>query len=669
MKKLINIVLMVSIILSSFMPFTINASEPVVNIGTVGNTSVGLRVRPAPTTAASSIATLSEGEKVIVVSEHDEQGTTGCNSKWLLINYRGSSSGYVCGEYVLNREDKTLVYDDRFPGSYRLPLAILKAMHPNWIFEPFASDIDFNYLVKQQSDALGKNLIQTSNDGWKHINSYDINTNSFANNYSGGGSGWFANSPEITAYYLNPSNLLDERRAFQFVKLSLPSTEDGPLPVRYTLEGIQSALNGSFMAGKPNKTAIDINNNKTYAEIFYEIANEFRIDPYFLIARIFQEVSREGSVIVSGNYLNYPWGASGEYQNYFNFYNIGATGSSDGSTIIFNGIKTAKSKGWNNERDAIRGGVSGTLKSYLSGGQDNLYLQKWDIIGPNFYSSQYMQNIMAPTSEGSILYGSYRNAGILEEPWVFKIPVYQGMPVMSPLPPTGSPINFLKTLDVSGKGIIGFNPFVNEYTVYISKLRNEVEVSSLPVVTSASITGNGKIPITGSTQRHTVSVKAANGAVRDYVINFIKTESELVTVDDILQESKFNYNTTAIRDFPFESDIEFLKQSLLKYDQSIVINVSDINGAARVGKLGTGDLITISLANETKKLTYIRSGDLDGDGRVTIVDLLRTQRIILNTSNISSVFTTAGDVNEDGSVSIVDLLRIQKHILGISLIE
>lgn len=62
-------------------------------------------------------------------------------------------------------------------------------------------------------------------------------------------------------------------------------------------------------------------------------------------------------------------------------------------------------------------------------------------------------------------------------------------------------------------------------------------------------------------------------------------------------------------------------------------------------------------------------GDVNADGKVNALDLLRLQRHILGIQSLAGANLTAGDVNADGKVNALDLLIIQRHILGIETIK
>ena len=76
------------------------------------------------------------------------------------------------------------------------------------------------------------------------------------------------------------------------------------------------------------------------------------------------------------------------------------------------------------------GGAEFISKSYILRGQDTLYLQKFDVDSSydGLYWHQYMQNICAPSSEGSNIRKLYAEAGALDNQFVFRIPVYNNMP-------------------------------------------------------------------------------------------------------------------------------------------------------------------------------------------------------------------------------------------------
>lgn len=79
---------------------------------------------------------------------------------------------------------------------------------------------------------------------------------------------------------------------------------------------------------------------------------------------------------------------------------------------------------------ALTGGAQYISQNYILKGQDTLYLQKFDVDASynGLYSHQYQQNITAPMTEGGKIRTAYSQTNALENPFVFKIPVYNNMP-------------------------------------------------------------------------------------------------------------------------------------------------------------------------------------------------------------------------------------------------
>ena len=127
----------------------------------------------------------------------------------------------------------------------------------------------------------------------------------------------------------------------------------------------------------------------------------------------------------------------------YNFYNIGATSSSEPMGAIINGLKyardghgaseTTKTKyliPWNTKERAITGGAIFIGSSYINIGQDTIYLQKFHVVdnrGGELFWHQYMTNVLAPYSESNLIYKGYLNSNLLDTDINFVIPIYNNM--------------------------------------------------------------------------------------------------------------------------------------------------------------------------------------------------------------------------------------------------
>lgn len=138
------------------------------------------------------------------------------------------------------------------------------------------------------------------------------------------------------------------------------------------------------------------------------------------------------------------------YYNLFNIQATPATGVVDGNRI--NGVIFAAGKRrsggqlvdlpadqinryqlpWTSYEEAAVGGALFIGRGYILSGQDTLYHQKYNVNGAVWH--QYMSNLTAPYSEGRFVARAYRDLGILDRPFCFKIPVFDHMPENTAIP-------------------------------------------------------------------------------------------------------------------------------------------------------------------------------------------------------------------------------------------
>ena len=375
-----------------------------------------ITVRKLPEEASEPMKNLNSGDMVSIIGA----GQDAEYNIWYQISYidgEEEATGYVRKDNVacvdqeftkwqenyvrsigmFGRMSRVVSYSDveQFPESYQDSLYALKQKHPNWIFAKVTGNkggVDWATFVKKQIGS--KSYIWTSGtpSSWKNGPTGEPN--------------WSYASEGIIKYYMDPRNWLSEQGIFQFELL-------GYNPEYHTVESVESILSGSFMANT------QIENNMTYAQAFVEMGRTTDVSPFFLAARVLQEQGYQGnSPLISGKYPG--------YEGYYNYYNIGASGNNE-KEVIENGLQKAKDKGWDSRYEALNAGVEFLLLDYIRVGQNTLYLQKFNMIG-TLATHQYMQNIKAPSQEASIVHKAYNNKGLLNQGFIFRIPVYNNMP-------------------------------------------------------------------------------------------------------------------------------------------------------------------------------------------------------------------------------------------------
>ena len=276
--------------------------------------------------------------------------------------------------------------------------------HPNWQFEVLYTGIDFYTAVQGEYEYFDvysgqpANLVDTNvyKGDWIAPNPY-VSGNWAKASYNG------------IAYFMDSRNFLNDVDVFQFVDLADYYNSGA------TLDSIQYQVNGTFL------------NN--FAEDVRVSCEHQNVNPYYIIARLFQEQGRNGSITI---YMD-----GGDGKQYFNPFNIGAQVGNDFATAL----AKAKEQGWDSMQKGIEGGITFVKKNYLDAKQNTLYLNKFDV-NPNspggFYSHQYMQNLSAAYSEARTFRGAYVDTGTLDNTIKFIIPVYENMPETPSARPSGS---------------------------------------------------------------------------------------------------------------------------------------------------------------------------------------------------------------------------------------
>lgn len=602
------------------------------------------------------------GDEVELVSNNGGKGN-GC-SLWYKGKYN-NKTGYVCSEFVkiiTVNDISSSDYEDYqeyliaagFPSDYIDSLMELHQKHPNWNFKVLDTEVSFNKLVSLEYDGYfkGWSLIEdygNNIDGYKSLDSWSYNyfTNIFSNNFDGGGKYWFAASKETIAYYMDPRNFLNESNIFMFETLSYNSEYQ-------TREGVMTMLKGTFM----ENGYADSDEEKTYVDAFIEAAEKYNISPYVLISRVIQEVGASGSTIVSGEFEG--------YEGYYNFYNIKASASGgDKNETIKNGLIYAKSQGWDNQYKAIVGGASFISNDYISVGQNTLYLQKWDVFGPNYVQHQYMQNIQAPVTEASKTYQVYSKNNLLDSKIEFIIPIFEDMPSENKLPNKGNPNNYLVNLSVNGNYLFESASDKTEFNLNLDSSTNSISIAASKVSSKAVVSGTGSVALSGDSQSVTVVVTAENGDKREYKINITRDSSKSLDISEILRVAGIKNDGNIITGLNLLEEVSSIKKMITDKESKAKVSYFSKDGLEKnEGIVATGDKINIVTDREEKNYTVIIYGDINSDGKIDKLDYLQVLRHYYKYTSLDEVASISADVNKDGVIDKLDYLAILRDYYG-----
>lgn len=461
-----------------------------------------------------------------------------------------------------------------FPESYRPYIQALHDKHPNWTFEAFNTGLDWNVVLKNEA-ALSRKLVPAaghsmslgladlkSNGEWAWYQTptawkaYDDVSGAYnypANNWVSFDTGyWNQASTTAISYIMDPRNWLNESYIYMFEKLSYDGNHD-------TVELVNSTLNGTFMY---NAKCPGAPNNMTYAQVIVEAAKKSKVSAIHLAVRLRQEKGTSNDELgkgVSTKDGSHFYQANGDGNTvYYNFFNIGAAGSGK-QTVINNGGKEAKAEGWTSPYLAIMGGAVKVYTGYIGIGQDTIYFEMFSVVNPKYYYwKQYAQNLTATLTEGSKIYETYKNAGLLNSSFVFKIPVYKNMPssCKKPASPSGderttaNPNTRLSgisatLIDMDGKSsnanlTPSFNSERTEYSLVVPYKVSQIKLSASAYAKTSSISGTGTHSLKVGNNEFNIVCKSEYGTTKTYKVSVTRTGGSIYLTSLSPDKSGFN---------------------------------------------------------------------------------------------------------------------------------
>lgn len=628
------------------------------------NTSGYIRTRNGPSyndAYASTVNKLISGTNVTIL-EFIPGATLSCNKGWYKISYHNSIIAYACADYISKKEELTLLQSDYtgeeeafsnalkakgFPDNYLPYLMRLHRSYPLWNFEPIPTGLYWDNVVNGEAN---KNKIGIAYTDYLSVYAASLDDSSEK--------GWVSSKTATDAYFLDPKNFLSENFVFMFQDMRYDSIKD---PDNEETRNKVKAIfpNGSYMR------------EEQYITDLMDAAKTYGVSPYNLAARI----TKEGGSKETYGPVN---GFSGAVYNgcllngFYNYYNLWATTSwmrglyyAAGTSCPGTDATNAYGRAWTSRRAAILGGAWYLKDRYVYADQYSMYLQKFNLASSTPYTNQYMTNLMAPSEEAEYYYKSLKENEVLSSSYSFSIPVFLYTPDVVSLPSIANTNNQLNSIIIDGTPLNNFDSDVIEYNKYVVQATTSVTIGATPKVDTSNISGLGTYTLTGDTTTFNIVVTAESGDTKTYKVNIIKV-NEVTTIDEIIQKLSVTITNDYISNIKINTPSNGLINSILSNSPNSIATVKDANGNVISANTNfkTGQTLTInSTSNETRTFKIAVTGDVTGDGEITILDLLRVQKHLLGASVISDIYRVAADTNSDNTVTILDLLRIQKHIL------
>ncbi len=591
-KKFVSLILTILIIASSAIQnisFTISAA-PIVTAYIEGS---NVRVRKGPSLNHPIIEQIGYRNAKVLSEVKEGQYI------WYQITYHNGIeqiTGYVRNaDYIrIVTYNPDATFEEKlkaFPESYHDALKQLKSVYKNWEFIPDPVNITFADAVAMQSTDMRKQVHANSQPiSWRSMEngSYDWNKNSWI--VTNGG--WTGASREIVAYYMDPRNFLNTSEIYQFMQQGYNANYQ-------TEAGVNAIVSGTFLAKNYNDPK-DGKYGGSYVKVIMEAAKQSGVSPYILASKIRQEIGSEVTAMVSGTTKG--------YEGYYNFFNIGASGS-DAATVLKNGLERAKNENWNTRSEAIIKGAKFLSNNYITKGQDTYYYQDFNVHNPTELWHQYAQAVHDAVSKGKNLAESYIHEKDL--PLSFRIPVFLNMPSsLSAKPISNNNKNNYYFREISAPGL---TPTYSIYNYkYNLKINGNTTISVEPLI-DATYVGDLTFPINIGANSIPLKVKAQTGYISTYYINIESPVACTVTINKVPPSSVAPP--------------------------------------------------TSSQAQNTVK------GDTNGDGKITLSDLANVRLHLLGKFILKDKNALGADTNKDGKISLSDLANIRMHLLGLYTIK
>ncbi len=584
-----------------------------------------------------------------------------------------SFDGWAYGEYIsvtgrqaaeekeMEGDYADVLRDAGFPESYIASLVPLHEKFPEWKFEAVQTGLDWTTAVAMES-MNGRNLVQMiENDARKSTAGGAYNW--FSNTWTiYDGSSWVSADKDYIAYCMDPRNFLNEDYIFMFEGLSYNDNQ--------TLQGVQSILNGTFMM---NDVIDSDGSTLNYAQSFLEIGRETGVSPYHLATRVRQEQGTSGTNAMIGGTYN-------GYEGYYNYFNYGAYGST-ATAVLQTGLIFAKTQGWSTRLSSLRGGAKLLAANYINKGQDTIYFQKFNVVNEsNLYSHQYMANVSAAMTEGKKLGAGYANKN---QSFVFRIPIYKNMPAEAvTFTASGNPNNYLKSLSMEGISLTpAFNGAITSYSAVVDNSVSKISAAADAVAATSTVSGAGAYELKEGTNTIEITCTAKNGNPKVYVIHVVRTAAGQQTASNVpAQETpavsapsctsqiyRFGTNVTGIA--PQTKVSDFMEKISVTNGSVKVLNAS---GSENSGTVATGNTVVVydSSGNQVSVYPVVIYGDLNGDGAVNALDMIKLNRHIIGKESLSGVYLEAADTNRKGDgANALDMIILNRHIIGSATIE
>ena len=553
---------------------------------------------------------LLAGTKVDLISKDGGSGHS-CKNPWYKVSYNGKE-GYICSsdQVVIDVADVDLNGDFEkemiSKGFTESYLPYLKALHEKHPNWNFkAVRTNIDFDTAVTNESYGEISLVDGTDESLRSKEWPYYQNGAFRQIE---PGWYVASRDTVSYYLDPRNFLSEEYIFMFEDIKYNASI-------HTEDAVRGVTKGTFL------------NTNEYLDILMKTARTYNISPVYIASRIRQEKGSSDSISTTGEAFTYEVD-----NNCLN--NLGYASNPDS---------------WNALNSCGSGRVYSGIYNYFNIGAYGSY--------------------KSPQIRGLIWANGGFDASVTtyNRPWNSKEKAIMGGVnyIVGAYVNNGQNTLYYQKFNVAPDAV--YPTYTHQYMTNIRAASSEA-YSTYKSYRDNDLLGNS----------YEFLIPVYNNMPNDNEVilpDDEDKEEEIVTTPNIdvntgVVGAGFKIDGDVISNISFNTNVDVINSKLSSVNANLkVTSYLDRYGNKASGNVGTGDTLVITNGSTTKSYKVVIYGDNNGDGKVSILDLLRVQKDILGSSSLSTYDKKASDTNRDGKIDVVDLLRVQKQLLGNNVIE
>ena len=219
----------------------------------------------------------------------------------------------------------------------------------------------------------------------------------------------------------------------------------------------------------------------------------------------------------------------------------------------------------------------------------------------------------------------------------------------------------------------------------VSNAISSVSITAKAVSGNSSISGTGSYSLAVGNNTVKISCKSQSGDTRTYTININRQaapagnnnsggnnqgNNSQNNTEVNITSGKYKIGSYITGIEPGTGAADFVKNIAVSASGSVKLLTS--SGSENSGKVATGNKVAVYDASGNLKKTYdiVIYGDINGDGAVNALDMIKLNRHILGKGTLTGAHLEAADANRKGDGgNALDMIIMNRHILGKSKIS